>query len=191
MPETILGTVVFTLACIGAAWVAIFLFRLVNAAGDLFATQETELTNTRQLLLPKIKCSFGMENPGCVRPNTTLTLAVLNYVSGRPTGQMAAVTGTYYRLAIETSGIGLVSHCTGYLTSIKRNGKAWVDGENLLLTFAPGEDPDSTNKNLRTGIVNYLDFFFIGDDNRTLMVTTKGFQGAFFDQLERHVRDSS
>jgi hypothetical protein len=128
-------------------------------------------------LKPKLRLDFAMTDGGCVRPNTKVTMPVLGYLDGQPTGRIAQIGGTYYRLAVHVDGVGEIQRCTGYITHILRNGKKWVEGENLLLTFAPAEASDATSKNLRAGIVNYLDFFFIGDDHKTLFITTKNFQG--------------
>jgi len=177
MPDTIPGTIVFTLMCLGLAWLIIFLGRVVYFAGSLFVAKEEELRQASERLTPKLKCTFGDDVPGCVRTNTKVKFQMIGPdAQGNLVVQQVNLRGTYYRLAVETSGIGIVSNCTAYLTSIKRNSKAWVDGENLPLTFAPAEEADSTQKNLRAGITTYLDFLFISDENQPIL-TTKNFQG--------------
>jgi hypothetical protein len=174
MPETISGAIAFSLMCLGAAWAVIFLGRAVHAAGELFVAQHRDLATAQGQLIPKIKTSFGKDIPGCVRPNTTLSVAVLDYFTGKPTGRHKSDTGTYYRIRVEAAGVGAI-HCTASIPWIKRNGRDWFDGENLLMTFAPSERPNAETKEVRPGVPEYVDVLFVAND--FVLPTTKGFIG--------------
>src|SRR6267378_4870701 len=77
MPDTIPGTIVFTLMCLGLAWLIIFLGRVVYFAGSLFVAKEEELRQASERLTPKLKCTFGDDVPGCVRTNTKVKFQMI------------------------------------------------------------------------------------------------------------------
>ena len=100
--------------------------------------------------VPNVECSFDMNDPGCVRPNTNI------FLSG-PDGQ-ARTLATWFRIKVET--IHRAEFCTGRLLSVKRAGSELLAGERPMLAFAPREDADSRQKLIHPGVPEYLDFLW-------------------------------
>lgn len=76
----ILGPFVIALGAYIVTWVVAFAFRTLNAAPQLYNQQknradnaEIEIRNLKERIRPKLRYSFRMSDPGCVRPNTTIT----------------------------------------------------------------------------------------------------------------------
>ena len=138
----------------------------------VWADERRKVVTLQDHLVPRLHCEFSDSIPGCVRPNTAITIEI---TSGSRIFRRV-ISGTYYRLQVSVLGGETIHKCTGNITGIERNSRGWVDGENLLLTFAPAESADSTQRDLRAGEIVYLDLLFIGDDNNPLLVT-KDFKG--------------
>jgi hypothetical protein len=135
---------------------------------QLYKANAAEIAQLKEQARPKLKCSFSANEPGCVRPNTVIT------------SQSQALGGTvvqgrvkcdYYRIKVEADGIASVADARGHLVSIKRDSTIVCDGENLPLTFAPAEQPDTRAKLICNGQPEYLDLFAITIDNRVLLIT--------------------
>jgi len=157
-------------------------------------------------LRPKLKLSFGMDHPGCVKP------AVVSappgpgrtYVSSAPTQGVTttfsrfitdpqvsglgrsvqpgsgahyiyvgdnSIRGLYYRIQAETDGAGTVSECCGRLIWIKKDGQTILDGESIILPFAPSENIDRYNKRVSDLSSEYLDAIFITEGDEIRIVT--------------------
>src|SRR5260370_32296106 len=76
----IIGQFVIALGAYIVTWVVAFAFRTLNAAPQLYNQQknradnaEIEIRNLKERIRPKLRYSFRMSDPGCVRPNTTIT----------------------------------------------------------------------------------------------------------------------
>src|SRR6266705_2246396 len=92
----------------------------------------------QERLMQKLKCSFGANIAGCVRHNVIVTWRGTDAVTGKLLG---SVRGTYYRLAIESSGIGIVRQCSARIAWINRNSERCFDGEKIILSWVPAEHP--------------------------------------------------
>jgi hypothetical protein len=148
-----IGTPIF-----GAISVVMFLHWYVRRD---FARRLTEVTS------PRIKCSFSMNEAGCFRANSIITFqAVQGGVLKRH-----QVPCDYYRLRVEAASPTPVTHTSGHLVSIKRDGQIICDGENLQLTFAPAERDDTTSKMLLSGLPVYLDLLATTDEDQVLLTT--------------------
>jgi hypothetical protein len=155
---------------------AIFFFAMVLIITPfrLWRRERVRAESAEAKLIPKLRCAFGDQIPGCVRPNTTIYgMPVVDYTTGsRVVGSMS-VTGTYHRLAVEAIGLGTVRNCAARIPWIKRNGRRWFDGEYLIMPFVPSEAPDCDRRDIVAGRQELVDFLFIGNDQ--ILITTKGF----------------
>jgi hypothetical protein len=74
----------------------------------------------------------------------------------------------FYRMAVESDGVDAVHDCRALLTQISKNGvKRWGD-DNVLLTFAPGEDADATCKTIYDKTTEFLDVLLISEWNKII-----------------------
>jgi hypothetical protein len=130
----------------------------------------------------KLKCSFDMNDRGCVRPNTEITFirpgnAV--YPEGVSISILSlrlftehSIRATYFRLKVEIEAAAVVSKCRGRLLSIRRDGQNLL-GEPLILPFAPSENPDSLSKEIHQGVPEYVDFLAITDGDNVMLTPPK------------------
>src|SRR5260370_4522408 len=85
-----------------------------------------------ELKTPKLKCSFRMEDGGCVRPNS-----VIEFLAPRNGDMIKNRIGCdYYRVRVDSDLVS-VHNTSGHLVSLKRDGEYLFNCENLPLTFAP------------------------------------------------------
>lgn len=172
LPDTLLGNIGLTLSFLLAGWIVTFGIRLfLLAPAHLYEKTARRTSDLEIAMKPKLVCLFGKDITGCIRPNTKLTFTT---ISNTGQAHQSVVDTTWYRVAVKASGVGHVSKCSARLTSIKRNSRDWFDGENLALTFAPAELPNSDMKDIYDGTIEHLDLFAISHDNRIILVT-KGF----------------
>lgn len=159
--------VVFFLTALGVVFGWRLLFTAPQAIWADAQSQVSQLTrcaqNLEQQLTPRLKLSFSNTDPGCVRPESKI---MFNFGTAR-----TVIDVTYYRLKAESDGVATVNGCSGRLTHIYRNDELVMAGENLILTFAPAEKSDSTNKTIHHKIPEYLDFLAIAKQNMVLMPT--------------------
>jgi hypothetical protein len=121
---------------------------------------ESRLTTT-------LKCSFHMQDERCVRRN--------RHIAPQNLGMSRAKQyGTYFRLVVTAMGDKSIHKCTGYITGIERAGQNLLAGEILKITFSDGNASDATERDVRPGKPEMLDFLFIGDDN-VPTITTRNF----------------
>jgi uncharacterized membrane protein YhaH (DUF805 family) len=84
----------------------------------------------------------------------------------------SGVPFVFLRLLVTTESISEIKNCQGHITRIERdNQKIWSG--MTLLTFAPEEDDDATDKTIRHGYNYHLDVIAIGEI-RVLFLGTKG-----------------
>jgi hypothetical protein len=167
-------------------WVllSVIAMRLLLAPYWIYLEQSGKLTSLEQALRPRLKCSFDMNDPGCVRRNATL--ATQFRTDSQPNiVQQVQRSVDYYRLKVESDFSGAATDCCGHLVAIKRGAAPLFEGENLLLTFAPAERPDSTAKTICHGIPEYLDFLVIAEGDEVILPTLgfRGPSGISYDQL--------
>jgi hypothetical protein len=105
-----------------------------------------EIARLTSQINPKLKCSFHMSDPGCVRPNTPI-------YKGSP----EAIMFTWYRLRVDASGSEPITNCSGRLLSVKRGEAELLLGETPKFPFAPHEEPDALSKTIYPGVPVYLD----------------------------------
>lgn len=183
IPDDLAEAIAFTLLCIGAAWVAIFVFRLIMAPGVLYHNAETALAEIKEQIRPKLKCSFSMSDAGCVVGETELTTAT---IAGEPfahrttlsASMLLATLGTktgmmYCRVKVESNCLIVVRQCKGRLLSINRNGEVVFEGGPLILPFAPAEHEDAIDKHIHPHAPEYLDFMGISDNNAIILTPYK------------------
>jgi hypothetical protein len=127
----------------------------------------------------KLACSF---DPSCVRPDSKITyfpvpnepypegVSITTNMSMAPFGTSEDVT--YYCLKVETKSVPSVAKCQGRLLWIDR-GNERVLGQPIILPFSPSENNDALNKEIRSGVPEYLDFMAITDYNRVRLTPPK------------------
>jgi hypothetical protein len=101
-----------------------------------------------------------------VRTSTSTVLAAAPQLASTIYGDREVrVPCVYYRIKIDTDTVPAIEECHGYLVSVDYlNGterKTVLAGDNLDLTFASAEDPDTRSKRVSAGISQYLDFLAI------------------------------
>jgi len=111
------------------------------------------------MLKPKIKCSFNMNDAGCVR-KTKFNENVRN---------------NYFRIKIEADGTEHIKSCSGSLVKIQKDGKVLSEGDNLDLVIAPGYDErkDHTKKDILDGKPEYIDILTVLENNSILIATER------------------
>jgi len=122
----------------------------------LWKAERAKLNELENKLQPKLICSFNDADPGCKRSNTVITQ------TGRqsPSGELITVQAKcdWYRMKVETIPGGLPqTGCCARLTTIKRGDNVLMSGESPLLSFAPGEQPDATNKTIHPDVPEFVD----------------------------------
>ena len=171
-----------------------------QAAFSVWARERKTVDELKEKIRPKLKCSFGMKDAGCVRPNTrfstsmgfayssTSSTSAMSVGPGLPTDNpgtlqttmgaltLSGPTATYYRLKVACDGLDSVSNCRGRLETIDKNGAA-VNWEPCLLPFAPAQSADSLAKKIHNGAPEHLDMMFISDDNKAEL-TPPDFRGS-------------
>jgi hypothetical protein len=189
--ESIIQVATWTLAaiCVG------------QAAFSVWARERKTVDELKEKIRPKLKCSFGMNDPFCVRPKTQFSpkpntggslfaydsssRTISGYAPENPgtllptMGVMHSFGGpqvTYYRRKVECDGIDSVSNCRGRLETITKNGVA-VDWEPSLLPFVSAQSADSLVKKIHEKSPELLDFMFISDSNKA-QLTPPNFQGS-------------
>ncbi|MDB5578298.1 MAG: hypothetical protein JWR80_3474 [Bradyrhizobium sp.] len=100
-------------------------------------------------LTPKLKCSFDMNDPGCVRPNTKIVA-----------GPNKDVVATWYRIKVEALGTSTLRECRGRLVAIERGSGNLLLGETPTLNFSQG---DPLSKTISPGVAEHLDFLVAND----------------------------
>jgi len=121
--------------------------------------RETEIKAT-----PQLKCSFGMNDAGCVRHNTTYTEITGIGTSAQQTRQTNC---DWYRIRVDAEG-GNISNCRARLISIKRGGSDLLVGENPPLPFVHSNGPEWT-ATVNEGVPEYIDLLGILYDQKIVL----------------------
>lgn len=163
--DNIYAKVIFVALAFASAWFAAYM---------IWKGERGRVVELEEKLRPKLKWSFRMNDPLCVRPNTIITTYFANPIAGRQNMTIQPSTGiqilssieaTYYRIKVEADCLGSISNCCGYLLAIEKDGAIIFDGETPLLPFTPALDPDATAKTIRAGVPALLDFLYITANN--------------------------
>jgi hypothetical protein len=109
----------------------------------------------KERLRPKFACTFDMADSDCVQVTTTRAAA-----TGAGGGRSRS-----FRLKIAADRIGSVEGCRARLVSIRRGHETVLDGERLVLPFAPANASDATGKRIDAGVPELLEFLQISDRN--------------------------
>ena len=158
-----------------------------QAAFSVWVREKRKVTELTERIRPKLKCSFGMIDYGCVRPNTKFSprpeFGTISNIDAdfTHTTVMAPVpidppAATYYRLKVECDGVESVSNCRGRLETIAKNGSP-VNWEPSLLPFASAHSADALAKRIHKGSPEFLDLMFIADSNMAFL-TPPNFRGS-------------
>jgi hypothetical protein len=173
-----------------------------QAAYSIWHTESQKVLVLQERFRQKLKLSFSMTDPGCVRPNTKFRLRATSlgrafdsssssfshiamaplepYTIATTTGAIYSypdpsdAEGTYYRVKVEADRMVQVVACAGRLETIKKDGQVIVSGEPTTLPFARGEDSDAISKTVHSAAPEYLDFLFITDSNKVMVTAHKG-----------------
>lgn len=96
----------------------------------------------------------------------------------------------YLRLIISTKSIPEITGCQGHLVQIDHGGKKIWSGVNLLLSFAPAEDLDATNKTIRTGNTYHLDVAIVSENSEVRIENATRIWPAHFHSLKQIFSDT-
>ncbi len=116
-----------------------------------YVRRHSQAQTLQATLVPKLKCSFDMNEPGCVRPNTKIVAAPNQHV-----------IATWYRVKVEAINAVNLNECRGRLVEVRRAGSNLLLGETPSLHFAQG---DALSKTISPGVPEYLDFLMANDTN--------------------------
>ena len=116
----------------------------------------------------KLKCSFSMNDPGCVRRNIAYTFVLPgdDGVVGQPKVIVRQTRCDWYRVRVDAKH-GNIPGCRGRLLSVARGSSELLSGENPALPFANGA-PDGTIT-IHEGVQEHLDLLAIFEDNRVML----------------------
>ena len=123
---------------------------------------ETTLAALAAAPKPELKCTFNMNDAGCVRRNTVFTqsLTVPNDQTRSAQQVVAQSRCDWYRIKVSAQ-FGKVSSCKGRLLSVKRADNELLAGETPPLPFAPGNQPDAFAKTIHQTVPEHLDLLAI------------------------------
>lgn len=100
----------------------------------------------KERLRPKLKLHCETSIPGCVVPNSC-----------------QGGVNLFYRLAVSSDCESILENCQGRLIEIRRALESvpiW-SGDTAILTFAPGEKPDSESKTIHPHVTVHLDVLMV------------------------------
>ncbi|MGA7433874.1 MAG: hypothetical protein WBW35_25870 [Xanthobacteraceae bacterium] len=118
-------------------------------------------------LRPELKCSFSMNDPGCVHRNITYTEQLVLAMPGQqPAHFPKQARCDWYRIRVSAEN-GSIPGCRGRLLSVKRGGNELLNGENPPLQFTHNE-PDR-DVAINEGVSEYLDLLGILYDQRVVL----------------------
>lgn len=157
---------------------------------QVWKINKSEILALEERIRPKLKCYFSMDDVGCVRPNTKMTV-------GGPSGSSAPtftlvstsshfevspwnsvqVPMNYYRIRVDVDGVDHVENCRGRLEWVKKDGVTIVAGEPTTLPFAPSENKDAVSKTIHGNSSEFLDLLYIKDNNE-VRITSYQFYGS-------------
>ncbi len=170
--KTALITAVWTLVVYFGVCLAVYLVfllyrvpkRRLVAAGELIRQAEDKVAEFSERLRPKIRMECNPNFLGCSQPSPHVQ---------------------WFRVAVNCDGINSVEGCRGYISNIRKDGASRWTGDNVTVTFAPGDELDATNKTIHAGKPEFLDIFGVTYDSNALFVGTKERNWQFAPELKR------
>lgn len=131
---------------------------------QLWKANTEQITVLKSRLAPALVCTFNMNDPGCTRPNTEVSM---------PSQHNGAVTVreifTWFRVRVEAVGSTNIANCTARLVSIKRGDTELLAGETPPIPFAPNEGYDALLKTVNAGVPEYIDLLAANDTDGVLL----------------------
>jgi hypothetical protein len=121
---------------------------LVILPFQLWKANAAKIDELEDRIKSKIRLSFSMNEPGCVRHKHV-------YV-----GPDKDVVATWYRIKVEALGASALMGCRGRLVALERGSSNLLLGETPSLSFAQG---DGLSKITSPGVPEYLDFLVAND----------------------------
>jgi hypothetical protein len=91
---------------------------------------------------------------------------------------------TFFRVIVSSLSSSNIEDATGYLVSIEKDSKMMWDSEDVPLTFARGEDPDTLCKRIEAGGKYPLDVVVVRNDDNRLFLGTLNRTWPCFKSLE-------
>jgi hypothetical protein len=128
---------------------------------QLWKANTARMEELEESLQPKIRCSFDMNNPACVRPNTQI-------MATDRQGRQGHTIATWYRMKVEAIGHSQI--CSARLVSIKRADAELLFGETPFLPFAPMQNADTTQKLVNVDIPEFVDFLWTNNTHGARIV---------------------
>jgi hypothetical protein len=119
----------------------------------LWKSDKAEIAGLSERVTSKLRCSFAMNDPGCVRPT------IFMHSDGTP------LASTLYRIRVEALGSRAINNCSGRLLSVRRQDREWLLNETPMLPFAPHEQPDALLKTIYPDVPVYLDLLTAQERN--------------------------
>jgi hypothetical protein len=108
----------------------------------LWKSNKSEIDRLNARLAPKLKCTFGMDIPGCVSPDVVTNNPAKPHKPG--------IQLTWYRIKVETVGGINLNGCNGRLLSVRRGNKELLVGDAPVLAFTPADDRDAFDKTIHS-----------------------------------------
>jgi hypothetical protein len=128
----------------------------------LWKANTAKIVELDESLRPKIRCSFDMNNPACVRRNTQI-------MTTDRQGRQDNTIATWYRMKVEAIGHSQI--CSARLVSVKRADAELLLGETPFLPFAPMQNADAIQKLVNVDIPEYVDFLWANNTHGARILT--------------------
>jgi hypothetical protein len=166
---------------LGAAAGLILAFVFV-APYKAWKSLKLEADESKEKRRPKLRCSFDLKDPACVRPGVTIQFIpteswriTTTFVPARQPqpAKLKTINADLFRLRVETENADLVEACRGRLVQIEFLGSSSGNrlGEPLLVPFSPGSHADALAKTIRAGSPEYLDVLYITRNDKVMVAT--------------------
>jgi hypothetical protein len=138
-------------------WLAAFCINLWRQAAKLYFEEKDRADGLAERLQPKLRVSFNMNDPGCVRRNVMLT-------DGK--------RGDWYRLKVESMSDVGVEGCSARLIDIHRGHSPILIGETPRLSFALTEHPFDARVAAR--VPSFVDLLLVHESNHANIALPTG-----------------
>jgi hypothetical protein len=101
----------------------------------------------------RLKISYDAKNPGCIWP--------VEFRNNEVVIERCKIA----RLCLESKRKLDIIGCRAVLTSIERDGKHLISGNNFKLHFCPAQEPGSNTKTIRYGTTEHLEVLKINQES--------------------------
>jgi len=156
--QPILDVVLAAAAAFLITWVLAFFINIWREAPQLYFEQKALANDLAERLKPKLRLSFGMNDPGCVRHNTLLA---------------NEKRGDWYRLRVDSLTEANAEHCLARLLEVRRGGSPVLVGETPRLAFAMTETPFDARVAAR--VPSFIDLLVVTEDNSAALALPTAF----------------